>query len=847
MARTRFCSTLMAVVAPAVVGAPACAQADQSYNFDLPSQELGESLRAVAAQSGWQLYAPADAVKSKRVPALRGTLSVRDAVNLLLVGTGLTARFADRTVIVRSGDSADSQVSDDRAIVVTGSRIPGAVVASVVTRIDREAIKAAGQTDLGEAVRALPQNFSGGQNPGVGTGAGQINTNVNSASNVNLRGLGPDATLTLLNGHRLPYDSAFGGVDISAIPVAALDRIEVVADGASAIYGSDAVAGVVNVILRRDYDGVATSGQFGASTDGGNVRGQFDLVAGTRWAGGGLIAAYDYARNSAIAAKDRDSTSALDGANSLYPKQRRHALTLAGHHELAPGVTLSFDALYANRHSVTTGGTVAARYVFAPDVETYSFSPELGVALGSDWTMRVLGTWGRDRTHYDTRFSPAGGTETRTTGCYCNSAWSAEVNAEGPLFALGGGDARMATGAGYRNNGMAFSRVIGGVSSDAFDVSQASTYGFAEVNLPFVTAVNAAPGIRRLSVSAAARYESYPGIAKLATPRIGIVYAPLEDITLKASWARSFKAPTLFQQYVGYQAYLLPGPSVGATGTVLYTSGGNPGLKPERARSWQAGVTFEPSAIPGLRVEASYFDVRYTDRVVQPIAGSIAAAFNNPGFATLIGFDPSAATLAGIIAGAQFGLQNFSGQAYSPDAVSALVDNRYTNVAAQEIRGVDVRASWQTALSADRNLAIEIAGSWLDSKQQLTAALPQTLLSGQVFNPPRARARSGVTYQSPRFAGSVFTNYTGALRDARFAQTARLPGQVTFDMALRYDLIARATPDAEPPLALSLTVNNLWNARPDRIAVTGPTDTPFDSTNYSAIGRFIAIGVARRW
>lgn len=130
----------------------------------------------------------------------------------------------------------DEQDPDKATIVVTGSRIKGGQAASEVIAVSRDTITAAGQVDLGEATRVLPQNFGGGQNPGVGTGAGLVNSNVNSASNVNLRGLGPDATLTLLNGHRLPYDSAFGGVDISAIPLAALDRIEVVPDGASAIY-----------------------------------------------------------------------------------------------------------------------------------------------------------------------------------------------------------------------------------------------------------------------------------------------------------------------------------------------------------------------------------------------------------------------------------------------------------------------------------------------------------------------------------------------------------------------------------------------------------------------------------
>src|SRR3546814_5220261 len=80
--------------------------------------------------------------------------------------------------------------------------------------------------------------------------SGLANGNLDSSSQLNLRGLGPDATLTLLNGHRLPYGGAFAGIDISAIPVAAVERLEIVPDGASAQYGSDAVAGVANKIGR---------------------------------------------------------------------------------------------------------------------------------------------------------------------------------------------------------------------------------------------------------------------------------------------------------------------------------------------------------------------------------------------------------------------------------------------------------------------------------------------------------------------------------------------------------------------------------------------------------------------
>lgn len=821
---------------------------DARITFDLAEQDLGGALMAVAAKAGWQIYAPTEAVAGLRAPALRGMMTVEQAVGTLLVGTGLTASFSNRTILIRSAQNASLQPAGEAPIVVTGSLIRGADVAAPVIKLSRDLIVAAGQIDTGEAVRALPQNFNGGQNPGVGTGAGLINTNVNSAASANLRGLGPDATLTLLNGHRLPYDSAFGGVDISAIPVAALERIEIVPDGASALYGSDAVAGVVNVILRRDYSGLATSAQVGASSDGGYFRQQADAVAGTRWSGGGAMLAYDFSHNAELSAGQRSYTRSLDAQASLYPAQTRHAGIATVHQTLGERWAFSVDALLSRRTSRTIGGTAAARYVFAPRVSTFSVAPELRFDAGDAWTVKLLGAYGSDRTRYNTSFAPAGGTASVTSGCYCNDAASAEFNASGPIFALSGGSAQLAVGGGYRDNGMKFSRIANGATQQTFDVSRHSYFAFGEVYLPFVGPQADLAGVERLILTGALRYENYPGMARLATPRLGLIYAPATDLTLKASWARSFKAPTLYQQYVGYQAYLLPAAAFGAGSggqTVMYTSGGNPDLKPERARSWTAGFVLKPAGVPGLSLESSYFNIRYRDRVVQPIAGSIAAAFTDPGYASLIDRDPSASLLADLVDAAQLGLQNFSGLPYSPANVVALVDNRNLNVAFQNIQGLDATLSWRRELGAEQSISFNLASAWLDSGQQVSEDLPQTSLAGTLFNPPEVRARASVSYRSRQFTGSAFVNYSGALSDRRFASPARIAPQATLDIALRYT--APHSHAEEPGLALSLVVNNALNKQPQSIRTTGPTDTPYDSTNYSPIGRFIAFGISRRW
>ncbi len=124
--------------------------------------------------------------------------------------------------------STQSAVQLD-TVQVTGTRIKGGTTPSPVITIDSTRIREEGFTDLGEVIRSLPQNFGGGQNPGVAVGAtagagGLANQNVTGGSALNLRGLGPDATLTLLNGRRLSYGGFVQAVDISAIPIEAVDR-----------------------------------------------------------------------------------------------------------------------------------------------------------------------------------------------------------------------------------------------------------------------------------------------------------------------------------------------------------------------------------------------------------------------------------------------------------------------------------------------------------------------------------------------------------------------------------------------------------------------------------------------
>lgn len=204
-----------------------------------------------------------------------------------------------------SGERQDVAYEDLETIVTTGSRIRGiAPVGSTMVAVGREDIDVSPAISTVDLLREVPQVINLG-NDATHRGAQGGNANVRFASGINLRGIGPNATLLLVDGQRMPLG---GGqvhfVDPNVIPTIALERMEVIADGASAVYGSDAVAGVVNMILRSDYIGAESSVRFGVA-DSYDKR-QIGQLFGFGWDSGNLMLAYENSYNTSLYGADRD-------------------------------------------------------------------------------------------------------------------------------------------------------------------------------------------------------------------------------------------------------------------------------------------------------------------------------------------------------------------------------------------------------------------------------------------------------------------------------------------------------------------------------------------------------------
>lgn len=245
-------------------------------------------------------------------------LSTLAAACLLALAPAVHAIDApdDTTAAAITADDAATRDAGTRtldSVVVTGSNIRRAQVEgpNPVQVITRETIETSGKSTLAEFIRALPVN-TGNSADEQSTGSFSSGT-----ANIALRGLSPKNTLILVNGYRVANFGFAQGtqdtfVDLNALPISAVDRVEVLKDGASAVYGSDAIAGVVNIILRRNFEGIEFGADYGAATQGG-----FDEYKGNVLAGFGDL---DTDGWNVLFGLDVLLRSRLDGSERRYTR-----------------------------------------------------------------------------------------------------------------------------------------------------------------------------------------------------------------------------------------------------------------------------------------------------------------------------------------------------------------------------------------------------------------------------------------------------------------------------------------------------------------------------------------------
>jgi len=842
-----------------VPAAPALAADERRIEYNIEAGDLGEALKTVSRLSGKEVIFNSEAVLGKTAPRLHGAFSADEAVRTLLQGTGLTARFRKDVILIRgrsepSGDLADRS-ADRSEIVVTGSRIRGSEPVSPVVVATRSEIEKQGISDLGTFARRLVQNYSGGQNPSIPGGGQGTSENVSASSTLNFRGLGPDATLTLFNGHRVAYDAMSQGVDISAIPLAALDRVEVVTDGSSALYGSDAVGGVANVIFRKDYDGATLSARVGGSTDGGDFGQQYNIVTGKRWRNGGFMVAYDFRHTTPIIAGQRSYTQNNDPSETLQSGGRQHSGVVAGHQEITDRLSFELDGQYSDRHSrlcvnyTSTDGCRGNGADIQIDTRSWTVAPSLKFALANKWDLRLGSIFGESRAQQlaDVAFDRLPYLTQR--GIYTNRVQSFEAGAEGPLFRLPGGDARLAFGGGARK--AKFILDIASIQSETvvpvqqLTQERTTSFGYGEISLPFISQDNGVPFVNRLSFTAAVRYEDISHVGDVATPKLGAIYAPSRDIALKFSWGKSFKAPTQYQagrprlgySQIGSTSYFPPSPT---PGTVLYLSGGNPDLKPERATNWTVTASLTPSFVEGLHIDASYFRINYRERAVSPIPQN-SLAFS-PVYAAYVTLNPSRDQVLAALSGVTT-LYNQGGGNPATANVVAIVTNYLQNAAIQKIDGIDLTIDYSFQAGSRDRINLHGAASYLESEQQLSIDQPVVQLAGILYRPPHWRASSSAEWQHANLSISGVFSYIGGSLYNRLEPDVRVGAFKSIDLTAQIETPVNR--GAFSNLKFTLSALNIFNEKPAYIRTTSSVGYHYDSANYPITGRFLSASITK--
>jgi iron complex outermembrane recepter protein len=356
--RARFSALLTCVLGiQSGFGAPSFASAEPLPALDapIPAQALATALASLARQTGLHvLYVSSELANHSSRPVAAGT-AADDALDHMLEGSGLVwERLTARSIRIRTqeprGPPQLAQAADHSAlatVIVTGSRIPvpANIAASGPTYVvTAEQIRLQGSTDTADVVNALPQVISSatadfGNHSSPAAPAGGFTT-------VDLRGLGPQRTVVLIDGRRLGIGDPNTGnpapaPNLDQIPVAMIERVEVLTGGASAAYGSDAVAGVVNFILKDHIQGVQLDGQvtldqhaqhsepmqaaelaagfsapYGTVLDG--ARRDLSVLAGTAFGEktGALTGYFVYHRQNPLYGADRDFSSCPADSNS---------------------------------------------------------------------------------------------------------------------------------------------------------------------------------------------------------------------------------------------------------------------------------------------------------------------------------------------------------------------------------------------------------------------------------------------------------------------------------------------------------------------------------------------------
>ncbi|KHL25501.1 TonB-dependent receptor [Croceibacterium mercuriale] len=812
---------------------------------------------------------------------MQGHLSVRTC-HLLLSVSFLTLAIPSGAMAqtVATGPVAADPANE---IVVTGTRTPGRSrleTASPVDVLSSEALRAQGTSELGQALANVAPSIDFPRSAAV--------DGTDSVRPATLRGLSPDQTLVLVNGIRghssalLNTNGSVGrgsaAFDLNTIPTIALDRVEVLRDGASAQYGSDAIAGVINLRLREASEGgggTVSYGQYVTSVE--PARSEYERRDGKTvnvavWQGmrlgsdGFLTLSADYLDRGFTSRGDLDRRVNPARVTSRFGDPEVEQVSLFGNF----GAPFAGDwdvygfAGYQFRDSTGAAfprlannvNNVASIYPdgFRPMINVRS--DDVNSALGlrgpvGDWDLDLSVSWGRNQLRFRTldsinsTYGAASPTDFRDGKlAYDQLVTGADASR---LYELGGGDTlNVAAGLEYRREsfeitqGQVESYARGPLGGNTALGSGAQGFqGFSPANVVDVSRDNVSAyldleaQLGRLLIGVAARGESYSDFGETATGKVSARYDFTDSFALRGAASTGFRAPSLQQSF-----YTLTQPQVAAapgggvtivdTGTFPATSpvavalGGQP-LDPEKSFNLSAGAVFRSG---GFNLSIDAYRIKVRDQLA--LSDNLGTGVNaTPQITALLApFNVSAARF-------------------------------FVNGIRSTTRGIDVVANYRLPTDAAGRFDFTLAGNL--NEVELTevptgtgtitvpALFGQQRIVGLERGTPRVKVSGQTNWELDGFGALVRATYYGSVTQpaptpANYAYTGK---HVIVDLEARAPLFGQAE--------LAVGANNLFDVYPDFVPETnainynnGGTAFPYYSP-FGFNGRYLYARINLDW
>ncbi len=873
-----------------LVMSPTSFAQDRTTHFDIREQKLPSALLDFGRQAGISIIAPNDLVTDQVSPALQGDFTPQRGLSVLLSGTGLRFEFvtAEAVRIYRPADPRIAPVAAHRhheiegdadRVVVTGTTISGLHPESspfqIYTQNDFAELNA---TTAEEFLAGLPQN-AGTISRFAPSVAARV-TNLDAVSSADFRGLGAGATLTLLNGRRLARSHSGQSVDVSLIPLDMIQRVEVLKEGASTAYGSDAIGGVINFILQDSLEGAESRFTFATAHAGQQSQATATHKIGAHWPEGRGLLAYSALTSTGLAWSGGGADSAAEKM-ALAPADTRHHVFGSWSERASEQASVHIVGGYAWRK-------VKHQYLTDfPDLPQFSTQNSYA-SRTAQWFVEAEFDF-RFSDHLASRLAVShsrvdvdGGQFTTSLAGFAPFSSSADFDAhdavsqleaklEGDIASPGMPDLRFSLGVGLlaeRFRGVHYSTHV----QSGGEIGRLSPFNFFELNIPFVEEDGGILLARRFEVNLAGRYTAYQDDSQpelhrdfgaSADPKVGFLWSPVAGVSIKATYGTSFRAPSLTQIDPTSASYYLANVDVdGLPATVLgLVSYAASDLDPERAQIRTMGVELgDDRATEGMRLALTHYDIRYQDRIgVATTSGYFP--FQDPARSSdVIYRPPSAAFIEQQLRGTSlFDGMNATGLDLSDPVRASLslfarkdiwiYDLRERNLGSATQQGIDVSLSavWSPTWGTVR------AG--LDMTKILSFAEKDSPAgfvrggAGVEGRPADDRGRAYLGFSSGGWNGDIAVSYVADYSATQQSRSPRIKRWATCDARVSVSLMHPQ--DGGSSATVSLMVTNLFDKPPPTIETVGDgsfsSNIGFDPVNANPLGRVITLSVATKW